>query len=76
MNLQEAKEIMVAQDKISEFVKHHMEHHCISIGFYAPAEAAVMDHTKDFTVYLQYNQEMDEIRIVGAAAGIKSKPEQ
>lgn len=76
MNLQEAKNIAAAQDKITEFVRQHMEQHCISIGFYAPAEAAVMDHTKDFTVYLQYNQEMDEIRIVGAATGIKSKPEQ
>lgn len=76
MTLQEAKDIATAQDKITEFVRQHMEQHCISIGFYAPAEAAAMDHTADFTIYLQYDAAEDKISVVGAIAGICPKPEQ
>lgn len=75
MTLDEAKKIMLAQDKIEEFARKYMEkQHCISIGFYGPSEGAIFDHTGDFTIYLQYDAADGKISVIGAVAGICPKP--
>lgn len=68
-------DVLRAHERIGRFVETYMDmSHAILTGFYSPIEAAVIDTTAEFTIYVKYILDSDEVRIIGAADGVQEIP--
>lgn len=68
-------DILKAHEGIGDFVKTYIDMtHAVLTGFYSPVEAAVIDTTAEFTIYVKYLLDSDEVRIIGAANGVQEIP--
>ena len=68
-------DVLRAHEGIGRFVETYMDmSHSILTGFYSPIEAVVIDTTAEFTIYVKYLLDSDEVRIIDAADGVQEIP--